>query len=107
LAAVTRASATGRAAPLAEFVRPRRSRVAAITGAETGVEQVASNAFKPLTPQYPYPAPCFLCPKVALTARVDVQVGDLVGADQQRRPPGQVHQHPRGHRVELAHVGRT
>ena len=80
---------------------------AAITGAETGVEQVASNAFKPLTPQYPYPAPCFLCPKVALTARVDVQVGDLVGADQQRRPPGQVHQHPRGHRVELAHVGRT
>src|SRR5665647_700566 len=28
----------------------------------------------------------------------------LVGADQQRRPPGQVHQHPRGHRVELADV---
>ena len=37
---------------------PRRSRVAAITGAETGVETTASNAFRPLTLEYPYPAPC-------------------------------------------------
>src|SRR5450756_418045 len=59
LRAVTSASATRRAAPLAEFVAPRRSRVAAITGAETGVETIASSAFKPLTLEYPYPAPCF------------------------------------------------
>ena len=62
LRAVTSASVTRRAAPLAEFVAPRRSRVVAITGAETGVEQVASNAFRPLTPEYPYPAPCFWYP---------------------------------------------
>jgi len=59
LAAVTRASATRRAAPLAKFVAPRRSLVAAITGADRGVEQVASNALSPLTLEYPYPAPCF------------------------------------------------
>src|SRR5665647_2710189 len=41
------------AAPLAEFVGPRRSRVAAITGADTGVETIASNAFRPLTLEYP------------------------------------------------------
>ena len=62
LRAVTRASATNRAAPFAEFVAPRRSRVAAITGAETGVETTARSAFKPLTLEYPNPAPCFLCP---------------------------------------------
>jgi len=39
-----------------------------------------------------------------LTARVDVEVGDLVGADQQRRPGGEVHQHPGGDRIELANV---
>ena len=42
----------------AEFVPPRRNLVAAITGADTGVDTMASNAFKPLTPVYPYPAPC-------------------------------------------------
>ena len=67
LAAVTRASATRRAAPLAQFAAPRRSRVAAITGAETGVETTASNAFRPLTPEYPDPAPCLAYPYVALT----------------------------------------
>jgi len=38
---------------LAEFVGPRRSRVAAITGADRGVETIASSAFKPLTLEYP------------------------------------------------------
>ncbi len=28
------------------------------TGADVGVETMAINAFKPLTPVYPYPAPC-------------------------------------------------
>ena len=59
LRAVTSASATNRAASLAEFVGPRRSQVAAITGAEIGVETIASSAFRPLTLEYPYPAPCF------------------------------------------------
>jgi len=44
---------------LAEFVGPRRSRVAAITGAEIGVETIPSSALSPLTLEYPYPAPCF------------------------------------------------
>jgi len=57
--AVTNASATNRAAPRTELVPPRRSLVAAITGAHTGVDTIASNAFKPLTLVYPYPTPCF------------------------------------------------
>jgi len=50
--AVVIASATSRAAPRAEFAEPFRSRVATITGAEDGVETVASSAFSPLTPVY-------------------------------------------------------
>jgi hypothetical protein len=34
-------------APRAEFVEPFRRRVAAITGADNGVESTASSAFKP------------------------------------------------------------
>ena len=63
--AVTRASATRRGAPLAEFTLPRRNRVAPITGAAVGVEIVAINALRPLTFEYPYPAPCFLYPWVS------------------------------------------
>jgi len=37
-------------------------------------------------------------------ASVDVEVGDLVGADQQRHAAGEVHQEPGRDRVELAHV---
>ena len=55
---VTNASDTSLAAPRAELVPPRRNLVAASTGAEVGVETMASNAFSPLTPVYPYPAPC-------------------------------------------------
>jgi hypothetical protein len=44
------ASATRRAAPRAEFADPLRSRVATITGAEDGVETMASSAFRPSTP---------------------------------------------------------
>jgi len=44
---VARASATSRAAPRAE---PFRSRVAAITGADSGVDTVAITAFNPFTP---------------------------------------------------------
>jgi hypothetical protein len=51
--AVTRASATIRAARRAELVGPRRNRVATTTGAEIGVDTIASNAFKALTPLYP------------------------------------------------------
>ena len=47
---VTRASATIRAAPRAEFAGPRRNLVATTTGAEIGVDTIASNAFKPFTP---------------------------------------------------------
>jgi hypothetical protein len=49
--AVTSASATSRAAPRAEFVDPRRSLVAAITGAASGVLIVAISAFNPFTPE--------------------------------------------------------
>ena len=59
---VTRASATNRAAPRAEFADPFRSRVATITGADDAVDAVARNAFKPFTPEYPYPAPCLAYP---------------------------------------------
>ena len=45
------ASATRRAAPRAEFADPLRSRVATITGAESGVDTVASNALRPFTPE--------------------------------------------------------
>ncbi len=48
--AVTRASATSRAAPRALLTEPRRSRVAAITGAAVGVLTVAIKALSPFTP---------------------------------------------------------
>jgi hypothetical protein len=41
---------TSRAAPRAEFAEPRRSLVAAITGAATGVDTVAISALRPFTP---------------------------------------------------------
>ena len=47
---VARASATSRAAPRAELVEPLRSWVAAITGADSGVDTVAITAFNPFTP---------------------------------------------------------
>lgn len=49
--AVTIASATSRAAPRAEFVAPRRSRVPTITGAAVGELTVAISAFSPFTPE--------------------------------------------------------
>ena len=66
----------------------------AITGADSGVLAMANSAPTPLTLEYPYPAPCFRYPYVALTARVDVDERDLVRAGQQRGPPGPVHQQP-------------
>src|SRR4029453_13443636 len=45
LRAVTIASATSRSAPRAEFVCPLRSRVAQMTGADSGVLTVAISAF--------------------------------------------------------------
>ena len=45
--AVTRASVTSRAAPRTEFTAPRRSRVATIIGAASGVETVAISALTP------------------------------------------------------------
>jgi hypothetical protein len=57
------------AAPRAEAVLPPRSRVAAITGAASGVLMVAASAFRPRTSRllpwilvWPNAAPCFLCP---------------------------------------------
>jgi len=47
---VAMASATIRAAPRAEFVPPRRNRVATISGGDVGVQTVAISAFRPLTP---------------------------------------------------------
>ena len=46
---MTSASATSRAAPRAELTEPFRSRVAAMTGAASGVDTVAMSAFKPFT----------------------------------------------------------
>ena len=43
------APAANRAAPRAEFAFPPRSRVAAITGAPSGVDTVAASAFRPRT----------------------------------------------------------
>jgi hypothetical protein len=48
---LARVSATNRAAPRAELVAPRRNLVAAITGAEAGVDTVAINALSPSTPE--------------------------------------------------------
>jgi hypothetical protein len=57
------------AAPRAEPALPPRSRVAAITGAASGVLIVAASAFRPRTSTLlppifvcPNPAPCLLCP---------------------------------------------
>ena len=47
--AVRMVSATNAAAPRAEFEGPLRSLVAAITGADRGVETMPSSAFRPLT----------------------------------------------------------
>ncbi len=49
--AVASASVTSRAAPRAELVGPRRSLLAAITGAPNGVDTVAISALSPFTPQ--------------------------------------------------------
>jgi hypothetical protein len=45
------ASATNRAAPRAEFADPLRNLVATITGADDGLDTVASSALRPLTPE--------------------------------------------------------
>ena len=57
------------AAPRAEAAFPPRSRVAAITGADSGVLTVAASAFRPLTSSdfpwifvCPNRAPCFWWP---------------------------------------------
>ena len=67
--AVLIASAASDAAPRAEFALPPRSRVAAITGAASGVEITAASAFRPRTVRLlpwilvcPNPAPCLACP---------------------------------------------
>ena len=67
--AVAMARAVRLAAPRAEAALPPRSRVAAITGADSGVLMVAASAFRPRTSSdlpwilvCPNVAPCFLCP---------------------------------------------
>ena len=57
------------AAPRAEAAFPPRSRVAAITGADSGVLITAASAFRPLTSSdfpwilvWPNLAPCLWCP---------------------------------------------
>jgi hypothetical protein len=63
------APAANLAAPRAGFALPPRSRVAAITGAASGVLMVAASAFSPRTSRllpwifvWPNAAPCFSCP---------------------------------------------
>lgn len=51
--AVRMLSVTNAAAPRAELVGPLRRRVAAITGADRGVETIPSSALRPLTLLYP------------------------------------------------------
>ena len=67
--AVPIASAIIEAAPRAEAALPPRSRVAAITGAASGVQIVAASTFRPRTSRLlpwilvcPNPAPCLACP---------------------------------------------
>ena len=67
--AVPMAPAAKLAAPRAEAAFPPRSRVAAITGADSGVLTTAASAFSPRTSRIlpwilvcPNRAPCFLCP---------------------------------------------
>ena len=67
--AVAMAPAAKLAAPRAEAAFPPRSRVAAITGADSGVLTTAASAFSPRTSSdlpwilvCPNRAPCFLCP---------------------------------------------
>ncbi len=54
------ASATRCLAPRGEPHDPFHSRCATTTGAESFVVTVASRAFRPRTPEYPYPEPCFV-----------------------------------------------
>src|SRR3954453_9531333 len=56
--AVFKVSATSRAAPREEFVEPLRNRAAPTTGAAAGVDTTPRRALRPLTPEYPNPAPC-------------------------------------------------
>nr|WP_245718517.1 hypothetical protein [Nocardia miyunensis] len=56
--AVLIASATKLPALCAEFVAPRRSLAATITGRGSGVDTTAISAFSPLTFEYPIPTPC-------------------------------------------------
>ena len=67
--AVPMAWAARLAAPRAEAAFPPRSRVAAITGADSGVLITAASAFRPRTSSdfpwifvWPNFAPCFWCP---------------------------------------------
>jgi hypothetical protein len=55
------ASASSFAASRTEFVVPRCSLVAAITGANSGVETVASSTFSLLTPVSPRPGALCAC----------------------------------------------
>lgn len=50
------------AAPQAEEHEPCRVRVPEMTGAAAGVQMVATRAFRPFTPLYPYPLPCLAYP---------------------------------------------
>ena len=61
--AVPMARAARLAAPRAEAAFPPRSRVAAITGADSGVLTTAASAFRPLTSSdFPW---IFVCPNLA------------------------------------------
>ncbi len=67
--AVLTETAAKLAAPREDAALPPRSRVAAITGAASGVLITAASAFRPRTSRllpwifvWPNAAPCFLCP---------------------------------------------
>ena len=98
---VTRASATSRAAPRAEFADPFRSRVATITGADDGGGRGGQQRVQSLDPGVAV-AGALLGVAVGRPDRVvDIDERHLRAGADQRGVPGQAGQEPGGDRVQL------
>ena len=107
--AVPMAPAAKLAAPRAEAAFPPRSRVAAMTGADSGVLITAASAFSPRTSSdlaldlgVPEPGALLVVAVDPFLHRVDVHERQHVLAGQQRRTAGQLRQQLPVHRLQLA-----
>ena len=116
------AVASGLVSGLAPAVRPagaaevsgaqgRVRRVAAITGAASGVLTVAASAFSPrISKLFPWilvcpnAAPCLRCPYTRFCVEPSVDEGQHIGARQQRRAAGQFSQRLPLHVLKLADI---